>query len=624
MMLWQAAALAVLVSQAPPQTPAQVRDSGRPPVVGTGIVSGTVTADEPGSLPVRRAVVRLSGTLDGVSGGGSSIDRVAVTDDRGRYAIASLPAGRFYLWVEKGGWVPLRHGAQGPFDGGAAIAVVDGQPVTVDMRLTRGAVIAGRVVDQYGQPQPGVRPVLLQYRTVSGEQRLVRAPMVSMISFLTQTNDLGEYRMAGIAPGTYVVAIQPALGPVAGTTLRVNTDDEIAWARQPISSGPSMTTGSASAPQPGPGVSFAPVYHPGVTDASAAATVVIAAGEQRLGVDFVTVLVPTSQVRGVVVRPDGQPAAGARLSIGRARAAMSVLDTTTSSATADAKGAFTFAAVATGDFVINARGSSQPAPAPPAPGAARPAPVAQTLDLWGTTPVTVGGRDTTGVTLTLQQGMTVGGRLAFEAANNTTPPALGSMRMMMVSSTLAEGGGLAGNPGANMSMSTANPDGTFSFQGLAPGRYALSASGPGMSTSWMQKAVMVGGRNVWHSGGLDIRPGEDVGDITVVMTDQVGEVSGSLLDSNGRPATELYVFVFPTDKSAWTQVSQRMRPPVRPASDGRFRVTPLLPGDYHVVALSRFDPGNLYDTAFLEQVAAASIKITLAEGEKKVQDIRIK
>jgi hypothetical protein len=50
----------------------------------------------------------------------------------------------------------------------------------------------------------------------------------------------------------------------------------------------------------------------------------------------------------------------------------------------------------------------------------------------------------------------------------------------------------------------------------------------------------------------------------------------------------------------------------------------LLSGEYYVAALSRFDPANLYDAAFLEQVAAQAFKITLAEGEKKVQDLRIK
>jgi hypothetical protein len=228
------------------------------------------------------------------------------------------------------------------------------------------------------------------------------------------------------------------------------------------------------------------------------------------------------------------------------------------------------------------------------------------------------------MTLALQPGINVTGRLSFDASGGTTPPDVGSVRIMMVSVAVAETaitGGLG--PGANLSMTTPNPDGTFSFQGLAPGRYVMSAAGAGIVSAWMQKAVMVAGQNVYE-GGLEIRPGGDLADIDVVLTDRSSEVSGTLLDAAGRPAPEYYVFVFPVDKTAWTQLSPRLRPPARPASDGRYSVTRLLPGEYFVAALTSFDSANLYDTAFLEQVAAAAFRITLAEGEKKVQDLRIK
>jgi hypothetical protein len=611
--------LAALVSQAPPAPP-QTRDVNRTPLVGTARVTGTVTADEAGGAPVRQAVVRITvSNLDDGSTPAAAINRAVVTDDRGRYVIADLPSGRFYLAVDKAGWVSMRYGAQTIYDAGTPIAVTDGQATSINMKLARGAVIAGRVVDEQGVPQPGVRPVLLQYRTVSGQQRLVQYFLSGVA--LSRTNDLGEYRLYGIPPGSYVVAIRSGFAMAPGTALRVTTDEDVTWARQPAGSNPSTAGAGAPAAPAGRTVMFAPIYHPGVTDVAAAVPISLAAGEQRLGVDLVTMFVPTAQVRGVVLRPDGQPAAGARLTIARARAVMSSLDAMSASATADAKGAFSFGSVATGDFVINARAASQTASAAQ-PGPARPA--APVLDLWGTTPVTLDGREMTGVTVTLQQGMTVTGRLMFESVNNTTPPALAGMRMMMTSAAVAEGGGLSGNSAASLSMSPANADGTFAFRGLAPGRYSLSASGPGLATAWMQKAVMVNGRNAWDTGGFEIRAGEDLADVTVVMTDQVGEISGTLLHADGRPAPEVHVLVFPTDKTRWTSVSGRMRPPARPASDGRYRVTSLQPGDYYVAALSRFDPANLFDTAFLEQVAAAAFTLTLAEGEKKVQDIKIK
>ena len=45
----------------------------------------------------------------------------------------------------------------------------------------------------------------------------------------------------------------------------------------------------------------------------------------------------------------------------------------------------------------------------------------------------------------------------------------------------------------------------------------------------------------------------------------------------------------------------------------------------HLLAAGNdYDPRDLYDVAFLEPLAAAAIKITIGEGEKKVQDLTIK
>ncbi|HYN07471.1 MAG TPA: hypothetical protein VES67_08790 [Vicinamibacterales bacterium] len=42
-----------------------------------------------------------------------------------------------------------------------------------------------------------------------------------------------------------------------------------------------------------------------------------------------------------------------------------------------------------------------------------------------------------------------------------------------------------------------------------------------------------------------------------------------------------------------------------------------------MAAVTDFEFADLYDASFLEQLAAGAFKITLAEGEKKGQDIRM-
>ena len=62
----------------------------------------------------------------------------------------------------------------------------------------------------------------------------------------------------------------------------------------------------------------------------------------------------------------------------------------------------------------------------------------------------------------------------------------------------------------------------------------------------------------------------------------------------------------------------------RPATDGRFILADLPAGEYLVAALTDLDPNDWQDAAFLEQVAPAAVSVTIREGEKKTQDLRIR
>ena len=63
--------------------------------------------------------------------------------------------------------------------------------------------------------------------------------------------------------------------------------------------------------------------------------------------------------------------------------------------------------------------------------------------------------------------------------------------------------------------------------------------------------------------------------------------------------------------------------PVRASTAGKVRLANLLAGAYYLAALADFEQADVYKPEFLEQVAAMAIKVTIAEGEKKVQDLRI-
>jgi hypothetical protein len=153
---------------------------------------------------------------------------------------------------------------------------------------------------------------------------------------------------------------------------------------------------------------------------------------------------------------------------------------------------------------------------------------------------------------------------------------------------------------------------------------AFTPAGPGSTpgAGWLIKSVVVKGRDVVDST-FEVRPGEDVADVVLTFTDRTSEISGNLFDAAGRAAPEYYVFLFPTDKTKWTAQSRRFRQPTRPANDGRFRFASLPPGEYYLAALTDFDEKDLLDASFIEQIVPAAVKITVGEGDKKVQDLRI-
>ena len=62
---------------------------------------------------------------------------------------------------------------------------------------------------------------------------------------------------------------------------------------------------------------------------------------------------------------------------------------------------------------------------------------------------------------------------------------------------------------------------------------------------------------------------------------------------------------------------------VKTALDGTFSFRNVPPGDYLVGAVDDVEQGEWYDPGFLQRLLPTSMKVSIAEGEKKVQDIRV-
>ena len=251
-----------------------------------------------------------------------------------------------------------------------------------------------------------------------------------------------------------------------------------------------------------------------------------------------------------------------------------------------------------------------------------------TQNLWASQDLSIDGRDVSDVLLTLRKGMTVSGRVVFEA---TSMPAPDPSRARVMMTTAPSGGSaleMAAAVITSMMAATAGADGGFEVGGVTPNGYRVSVLVPGMrvnpnarGTGWVLKSVMFNGKDIADQS-LDVKPNEDVTDLVVTLTDKPTELSGMVLDNAGKAVPGFPIVVFSTDRSAWTVGSRRVRQ-VRPSNDGRFYTAGLPAGSYYVCAVTDLDPAQLYDPAFLEQLAPSAFTITLADGEQKTQNLKL-
>jgi hypothetical protein len=101
------------------------------------------------------------------------------------------------------------------------------------------------------------------------------------------------------------------------------------------------------------------------------------------------------------------------------------------------------------------------------------------------------------------------------------------------------------------------------------------------------------------------------------------ELSGTLWTGEGQAAVDYYIVAMSTDRTMWRPRSRRVLS-VRPATDGRFVFADPPAGEYLLIALTDLDPIDLGDPSFLDQLAPGGVRVTIAEGQKNVQDLRIR
>jgi protocatechuate 3,4-dioxygenase beta subunit len=188
-------------------TTASVLDSQDPPgsspspnrylsvIAADCVVSGTVVRHLD-NYPVEAATVQLT-SEDEL---GRTIG--ARTDSEGRFEFDGVAAGKYRIEAMRTGYVVQKYGRKLAGYPKTTLTLKAGQKVSdLTLKLTKTAVIAGRIFDDNGEPMRDATVSAFRQVYVEGRKQFDRMNAV-------RSNDLGEYRLYGLVPGRYLVTAE--------------------------------------------------------------------------------------------------------------------------------------------------------------------------------------------------------------------------------------------------------------------------------------------------------------------------------------------------------------------------------------------------------------------------------
>jgi hypothetical protein len=485
----------------------------------TGSISGRVTI---GEKPAPGITVVASAPS-------SSTPMVQTTSDAdGNYRIGGLAAGAISVTPVAPVYVVPFAAMFGP---GQAINLSANETVeNIDFKLVRGGVITGRITDPDGRPAIEERISLI---TVDQNGVVVRGPTIRSSNFqMYQTDDRGLYRIYGLPAGHY----------------KLSAGDE--------GRGGGRVAGY-----------YPRTYYPDSSEMGKAAIIDVSEGGETKNIDIkLGRRALTYSVSGRIVDAEGgQPLPGIFFSYGTIQQNQNqsyVSGSSGAPSPTNSQGEFRMEGLTPGRYVLIINSNFNRSNSPSPKYYSDPVPF-EILD-----------SDVTNLELKAQRGLSISGVVVPDGI--TDKAVLSRIARLAVTASVE-------SPPTDIrtyprnSASKVNPDGSFSIEGLPPGRVTLNVddyNGPesaGFSTTRIEYNGPVPNRRI------ELTAGRSVSGVKIYVTFGTGVIRGQIKVEGGTLPAEAVLYISVNRQGEPGQFNGQVD------SRGRFLITGISPGTYEVV-----------------------------------------
>lgn len=561
-----------LLAQTPPAASQSTAKRGR--------ISGRVQNALTGEA-LRKATVSLIPSADGRQGVSTT------TGASGEFTFENVEPGSYSMVAEKTGFLRASLGGRGASSFASKVTVSEGGETSgVTLRLMPHGILSGRVLDEDSDPAEGASVVLYRNQYLNGNRRWVAAAQAN-------SNDRGEYRIANIPPGKYVLAVQ-------WQGLRTYTQR---GPMGPPGGGRNGQTRTPVADQKPEEFGYPRLFFPGVEEMPQAQLIGVAAGQELSGIELRLRKSRIFKIRGRfagAISPAGAANAGGG---GRVRYSVQMrgLGTTggadlggmrgmsPGSGVRPNDGTFEISSVFPGRYRLFVSDFTSNRPR-----------------VIGFADVSVGAADVDGVEIAPVSSLTLNGQVVVEG--DTAAVNLKSLRLQLL--------GADGTVGPNTAVEIRD-DGSFQIKDLSPERWRLSLQTGSAAIYW--KNALLGGRNV-RNEVVDFSTGGAVQMIVTVST-KVASIAG--LVEREKPEDAAGSVVIVRADADFSPVNPGLSPaPATVDATGKFTIGNLGPGEYRLFAFEDIDGNSAADPDFLRRFENRSVTVRIGEAETKAVSLK--